>query len=143
LSPEAFSREKQDGETKLQAVRDLHRAGVDMLTGTDASASFVGDLVGFGVHDELALLVRAGLTPIEALRAATFNPAAYLGREKELGTGEQGKLADLVLLDADPRADIHNTTKVSAVLLAGKYFDRAALDQMLKDAEVAAVDSVK
>jgi imidazolonepropionase-like amidohydrolase len=143
MSPEAFSREKQYGETKLQAVRDLHRAGVAMLTGTDASDSFVGDLVGFGVHDEMALLVRAGLTPIEALQAATFNPAVYLGREKELGTVERGKLADLVLLDADPRADIHNTTKVSAVFLAGKYFDRAALDQMLKDAEVAAVESVK
>jgi hypothetical protein len=143
VSPEAFSREKQYGETKLQAVRDLHRAGVAMLAGTDASDSFVGDLVGFGIHDEMALLVRAGLTPIEALRAATYNPALYLGREKELGTVEQGKFADLVLLDADPVADIHNTTRISEIFLAGREFDRAALDQVLKDAEVAGANSVK
>ena len=143
VSPEAFSREKDYGETKLQAVRDLHRAGVAMLAGTDASDSFVGDLVGFGVHDEMALLVRAGLTPIEALRAATYNPALYLGREKELGTVEQGKFADLVLLDADPVVDIHNTTRISEIFLAGREFDRAALDQVLNDAETVAANRVK
>jgi cytosine/adenosine deaminase-related metal-dependent hydrolase len=68
--------------------------------------------------------------------------AVFLGMEKDLGTIEKGKIAHLVLLDADPLADIHNTTKISKVFLAGKEFDRPALDQMLQDAEAAAKSAV-
>jgi imidazolonepropionase-like amidohydrolase len=93
---------------------------------------------GFSLHDELALLVRAGLTPAESLQTATIQPARFLGMEKDLGTIERGKVADLVLLDADPFANIRNTTKISAVSLAGKEFDRPALNQMLQNAEAAA-----
>jgi imidazolonepropionase-like amidohydrolase len=93
---------------------------------------------GFSLHDELALLVRAGLTPAESLQTATIQPARFLGMEKDLGTIERGKVADLVLLDADPFANIRNTTKISAVFLAGKEFDRPALNQMLQNAEAAA-----
>ena len=71
-----------------------------------------------------------------------MNPARFLGIEKDLGTIEKGKIANLVLLDADPTADIHNTTKISAVFEAGKEFDRAALDEMLQNAEAAAKSAV-
>jgi imidazolonepropionase-like amidohydrolase len=93
---------------------------------------------GFTLHDELARLVESGLTPMEGLQAATLNPARYFGREKDLGSIQPGKLADLVLLDADPLRDIHNTTRIRAVFADGRLFDRAALDKLLRDAEAAA-----
>lgn len=108
------------------------------MTGTDTAWLDPFTYAGFSLHDELVLFVRAGLTPLEALQAATINPARFLGMEKDLGTIEKGKIANLVLLDADPLVDIHHTARISAVFLSRKYFDRAALDQMLKDAEVAA-----
>jgi adenine deaminase len=79
---------------------------------------------GFSLHDEPALLVaEGGFTPLEALQATTRDPALFLGREKDLGTVERGKLADLVLLDADPLADIHNT-KFAAVVANGRLLPR-------------------
>jgi imidazolonepropionase-like amidohydrolase len=81
------------------------------------------------------LLVESGLTPLAALQAATLNPSVFLGRTSDIGTIAPGKRADLVLLDADPLADIHNTTHIQAVWLKGEYFDRAALDQMLDNAK--------
>ena len=97
---------------------------------------------GFSLHDELALLVQGGLTSIESLQTATINPAHFLGMEKDLETIEKGKIANLVLLDADPFADIHNTTKISEVFRSGKELDRPALDQLLKSAEAAAKSAV-
>jgi imidazolonepropionase-like amidohydrolase len=125
-------------ERKFQVVGAAHRAGIPLLAGTDTSRVQPYTYAGFTLHDELVLLVRAGLTPMESLQTATINPARFLGMEKDLGTIEKGKIANLVLLDADPTADIHNTTKISKVFLAGKEFDRPALDQMLKSAETAA-----
>ena len=125
-------------DRKLQVVGAIHRAGVPLLAGTDVGSVQPYVYAGFSLHDELALLVRAGLTPMESLQTATINPARFLGMEKSLGTIEKGKLANLVLLDADPFADIRNTTKISAVFLAGKEFDRSALDQILQNAEAAA-----
>lgn len=125
-------------ERKVQVVGAMYRAGVPLLAGTDAGWVQPYVYAGFSLHDELAQLVRAGLTPMESLQTATINPASFLGLEKDLGTIEEGKVANLVLLDADPLADIHNTTKISKVFLAGKEFDRAALDQMLRSAEAAA-----
>ena len=90
------------------------------------------------MHDELALLVIAGLTPIEALRSATLNPAKFFGLDQTLGTIGQGKIADLVLLDADPLLDIRNTQRVNAVVSNGRLFDRKALDKMLGEAAVSA-----
>jgi imidazolonepropionase-like amidohydrolase len=124
-------------ERKLQVVGALHRAGVPFLAGTDTAWIQPYTYAGFSLHDELALLVRAGLTPMESLQTATINPARFLGLEKDLGTIEKGRLANLVLLDADPLTDIHNTTKISEVFLSGKEFARPALDQMLKSAETA------
>ena len=93
---------------------------------------------GFSLHDELALLVaEGGFTPLEALQAATRDPARFFGREKDLGTVEPGKLADLVLLDADPLADIHNTTKIVAVVANGRLLPRRELDRLLADVEAS------
>jgi imidazolonepropionase-like amidohydrolase len=125
-------------DRKIQVVGAIHQAGVPLLAGTDTAWIQPYTYAGFSLHDELALLVRAGLTPMESLQTATINPARFLGMEKDLGTIEKGKVANLVLLDADPLADIHNTTKISEVFLGGKEFEGPALDQMLKSAEAAA-----
>ncbi|HEX8837488.1 MAG TPA: amidohydrolase family protein [Candidatus Acidoferrum sp.] len=116
-----------------QMVGMMFRAGVPLLAGTDAMNPYC--LPGFSLHDELVLLVQSGLTPLAALQAATLNPAEFLGRSDELGGIAPGKRADLVLLTADPLADIHNTTQIQAVWLRGKYLDRAALDRLLAAAK--------
>ena len=114
----------------------MNRAHVSLLVGTDAMNPFV--FPGFAVHEELALLVEAGLTPLEALRAATIAPAVFLHATDSLGTIDRGKLADLVLLDANPLIDIRNTSRIRAVVLGGRFLDRAALDSTLTAAEKAA-----
>jgi hypothetical protein len=117
-------------EAELKLVGRMHKAGVPLLAGTDTPNPYC--FPGAALHDELALLVKAGLTPLEALQAATRNPARFLGREKELGTAEKGKLADLVLLDADPLADIANVRKVAGVVAGGRYLDKKAIEKLLK-----------
>ena len=116
-------------------TRDLKNAGVGLLAGTDMPQAFV--YPGFSLHDELALLVRSGLTPLEAIRTATYNPAEYFGGLDSLGTISQGKLADLVLLDADPLADIRNTRRISAVIANGRLFDTVARAALLIRVETA------
>jgi imidazolonepropionase-like amidohydrolase len=93
---------------------------------------------GFSLHQELVLFQQAGLTPMQALQTATLNPAKFMGRTADLGTVEKGKLADLVLLDANPLENIANTQKIRGVVLDGRYFDRPALDRMLRGVEKAA-----
>ena len=97
-------------------------------------------IVGAGIAGLSAAyeLTRSGLPPIAALRAATYEPARYFGATDSLGTIAVGKVADLVLLDADPRADIANARRIAAVLTRGRVYDRAALDLLLADAERAA-----
>ena len=111
----------------------MKRAGVGFLAGTDEENPYC--FPGFSLHDELALLVKAGFSPLEALEAATINPARYLGRESTIGTIEAGKDADLILLDANPLDDIRNTTKIRTVVANGRLYDRAAIDQILANAE--------
>jgi imidazolonepropionase-like amidohydrolase len=113
----------------------LNSAGVGLLAGSDAPRAFV--YPGFSLHEELALLVRSGLTPIEALRTATYNPASYLGALDSLGTIAEGKIADLVLLDADPLKDIRNTTRISAVIANGRVFDASARAALLNHVATA------
>jgi imidazolonepropionase-like amidohydrolase len=110
----------------------MQRAGVPLLAGTDEPNPWA--IPGFSLHDELALLVHGGLTPLQALQTATINPARFLGATDSLGAVAPGKLADLVLLDADPLADIHNTTRIVAVFTTGRYFNRAALKALLAEA---------
>jgi hypothetical protein len=116
-------------------VKAMQQSGVGLLAGTDAP--YPGCLPGFGVHDELVLLVEAGLSPAEAVRTATLNPARFFGWEANLGTVEKGKLADLVLLDANPLVRIDHVRKVRAVMVAGHLLDRAALDRLLEPAPPA------
>src|SRR5207244_5453779 len=114
-------------QKSLEIVGAMRRAGVQIIAGTDTPNPFV--FPGFSLHDELGLLVKAGLTPMDALQAATRNAANYLGMLDSAGTIEKGKLADLVLLDADPLADIRNTKKIKAVVVGGKFVNRAMLDE--------------
>ena len=119
-----------------KVVGELYKAGVPMLAGTD-SGNALG-FPGFSLHDELALLVDSGMSPFAALQAATWNPAVFMGATDRYGSIQEGKRADLLLLDADPSNDIHNTTKIFAVFFEGREFDRAALDRLLHTAEANA-----
>lgn len=112
--------EQFEGEMKLTG--QMHRAGVKLLAGTDTPYPLV--MPGLALHEELELLVGAGLTPTEALRTATINPAKCFGREKDLGSVAVGKLADLVLLTADPTRDIRHTRGIAAVICAGRIVHR-------------------
>jgi imidazolonepropionase-like amidohydrolase len=116
-----------------------HRAGIPVMAGTDANDTMI--VPGFSLHRELGLLVRAGLTPMDALRAATSVPAAYLGRSATLGGIAPGKEADLVLLRANPLVDIANAAAVEAVISDGRLFDRLMLDALLAEAERIAAGS--
>jgi imidazolonepropionase-like amidohydrolase len=124
-------------EKELEVANAMHRAGVQFLAGTDTPPG-VYIFPGFSLHDELQRFVAAGFTPMEALQTATLNPAMFLGMEDQLGTIEKGKLADMVLLDANPLDDIRNTQKIAAVIVNGRYLSRADLDKMLAGVEAAA-----
>ncbi|MBM3737997.1 MAG: amidohydrolase family protein [Acidobacteria bacterium] len=101
----------------------LHKQGVPIVVGSHTSVPYAK--AGFAYHRELELLVEAGLTPAEALTAATLTGAQFLGRQHDLGTIEPGKLADLVVLDADPLANIGNARRVSLVLVDGRVVESA------------------
>jgi hypothetical protein len=118
---------------QLEVVGAMNKAGVRIVAGTDVLNPFA--FPGFSLHDELGLLVEAGLTPAQALRAATLNPAVYLGEEKTSGTIDAGRNADLVLLDASPVDDIGNTKRIAAVIVRGRFLDRGELDRILAAAE--------
>ena len=124
-------------EKELEVVRMLYKAGVPFLAGTDTPAG-VHIFPGFSLHEELQRFVAAGFTPLEALQTATLNPARFFSAEEQLGTVEKGKLADLVLLSANPLEDIANTQKVAGVVSNGHYFSRADLDKMLMRVEASA-----
>lgn len=128
---------KQFVQMELDMTLAMFRAGVPFMAGTDTAAG-VHIFPGFSLHQELVLFQRAGLTPMQALQTATLNPAKFMGRLADLGTVEKGKLADLVILDANPLEDIANTQRIRGVVLAGRYFDRPALDRMLHGVEIAA-----
>jgi hypothetical protein len=117
----------------LRDLREMHSAGVPLLAGTDAAAPLV--FPGFSLHEELELLVsEGGLTPLQALRSATGTPAEFLQLQDSLGSIAPGKLADLVLLDANPLDDIRNTQRIRAVVANGRLLDRPALDSLLAQA---------
>jgi imidazolonepropionase-like amidohydrolase len=120
-------------------VGAMRAAGVRILAGTDAFDAFV--MPGYSLHQELALLVDAGFPPLEALQAATRDPAVFLGRQASQGTIERGKRADLLLLDADPLADIHNTRRIAGLVQGGVYRSRQDLDRLLAGVEAAGRDT--
>ena len=124
-------------DKELEVVNAMHRAGIPFLAGTDTPPG-VYVFPGFSLHEELQRFVAAGFTPMEALQTATLNPAKFLGLEDRLGTLEKGKLADLLLLDANPLDDISNTQKIAAVIVNGRYLSRTDLEKMLAGVEAAA-----
>ena len=117
-------------------VRVFRDAGVPMLAGTDAPATAAA-VPGFSMHEELRNMVAAGLTPYEALRAATANPAEFLGATAEFGTVAVGRRADLILLDGNPLKDIGNTAGLAGVMIRGRWLPRSELQTMLDDLAAA------
>jgi len=113
----------------LRHVGEAHSAGVGLLAGTDSFDTYV--YPGFSLHDELGLLVEAGLSPAAALRTATINAATYMGLNDRYGSVEIGKSADLLLVSANPLQDISNTRRIEALVFSGHYYDREALDTLL------------
>ncbi len=108
----------------LELTGEAHRAGVKILAGTDYIVA------GADLHRELQQLASAGLAAPDVLRTATLHPAEYFGLQGQYGTVEPGKVADLVLLDANPLQDIRNTQRIRAVVFNGNLYDRAALDRI-------------
>ena len=118
-------------------VRRMHEMGVNILAGTDAGSVLV--YPGFGLHEELQRLVEdAKLSPRDALWSATVGPARFARLDDQLGTLSRGKIADVVLLDADPLTNIRNTRRIFAVIQAGRFFSRADLDALLAQVRAAA-----
>ncbi len=103
------------------------------MLGSDSPQIF--NVPGFAIHRELAYLVASGLTPYEALRTGTVNAAEYFGMEDRIGTVQTGMVADLVLLDANPLADISNSGRVHGVVVNGRWLSRADLDELLESLE--------
>jgi imidazolonepropionase-like amidohydrolase len=129
LTPEDWAARKALFQEQLQIVKVLHEAGVQFLAGTDLANPYI--YPGFSLHEELANFVAAGFTPAEALRSATYDPARYFGATDSLGTVAAGKVADLVLLDANPLSDIRNTTKIFAVVLNGRVIENQEREALL------------
>jgi len=115
----------------LFLVNLMYEAGVPLAAGTDTPISFAAP--GYSLHSELEMLVRAGLSPMEALEAATVRPAAFFGLSGEMGTVEEGRVADLVLLSRNPLDDITNTRSVQAVVSKGELLSREELDGLVRN----------
>lgn len=126
---EDFSRTRKLFRKQLELVGDMRVAGVEFMTGSDAGNP--GAYPGFTLHDELALFVDAGFSPIEALQSATLIPASFLGVSGSLGTIEEGKIADLLLLEANPLESIENTRKIAGVVFKGEFFSKSKLADLL------------
>ena len=127
-------------EMARRDFRELHEAGVDLLVGSDAAVLNV--FPGYTLHDEMALFVsELGMTPAEVIERATRRSAKFLGLLDQTGTVEEGKIADLVLLDANPLDDIHNTKRISGVILRGTLYDQSGIKKIL--AEVRAAPDIR
>ena len=136
ILPSEYDLFKRFINKRFEIVNELNQHGIPFLAGTDVSWWNHNIIPGFSLHDELSLLVNAGLTPMQALQAATRNAAEALDVLNKTGTIEVGKKADLVLLDVNPLEDINNTRKINAVIKAGQYISREELDKLLKEVEI-------
>ncbi len=133
-SPVDFAKLK---EVLIKDLQEMHKAGVRMMPGSDVATLLI--YPGYSLHDELQLLVKyVHLTPMQAIVSATRYPAEFFGMQKTLGTIKKGKIADLVLLDANPLDDIGNTKQIAAVVAGGRYFSKELREKMLTDVEAAA-----
>jgi hypothetical protein len=121
-------------QTGLKHVREMREAGVRLMAGSDVAVLNI--FPGESLHEELRLFVDSlGMSPMEALASATRRPAEWLGLADSVGTIAPGRVADLVLLDADPLADIRNTRRIAGVVLRGRLFGRPELDALLAQAK--------
>jgi hypothetical protein len=127
--PRQSAAPKQVARRYLELAGAMRHAGVPFLAGTDSPDTNV--VPGFSLHEELELMTEAGFTNLEALQTATLNPAQFQQRLDQYGVVEKERVADLVVLDGNPLADIRNTRKINAVILGGKFFDRSQLDHIL------------
>ncbi len=125
-APAARALSERRHRFNLDRVREMHAAGVPILAGTDSPLPYV--LPGWSLHEELELLVEAGLTPTEALRAATSSVGEFIGRV-DVGRVREGALADLLIIEADPREDIRNTRRINTIIIAGQAIDAAAREE--------------
>ena len=122
-------------------IRPTHVTVIDMAAAPGTDVGFPYIFPGFSLHDELVLLVQAGLTPMETLQAATRNPAKYLGLLDSHGSAEKGKVPNLLLLEANPLENISNTQRIAAVVLNGKLLPKQKFQQILSDAEEGEITS--
>ena len=116
-------------ETRRKLIRALHAGGAGLLLGSDAPQIY--NVPGFSIHRELEALVAAGLTPYQALETGTRNVAVFFGTSDRTGTVEEGKRADLVLLDGNPLTDIRNTGRRSGVMLRGRWLPQTEIESRL------------
>jgi hypothetical protein len=128
-TPEQMENFREDYEFHRRLISYIRSAGAGILAGTDTGDAYV--VPGYALHDELSLLVEAGLAPSEALASATVQPARYFGIEDAYGTVERGRVASLVLLDGNPLDDIRNTRRIAAVIQKGRLLPRKCLDGLL------------
>ena len=130
--PEAWETGSELLDTSLKIINTLHDNGVDILAGTDCGVSYV--IPGFSIHDELGLMVQAGLSNAEALKTATLNPAKYFDILDRQGAVASQMNANLILLNKNPLDDISNTKTIFGVIRNGQYLNRDYLDQLLEEA---------
>lgn len=133
--PEEIARQQEMWAWRQRFVRELFAYDVPILAGTDTGTPY--SVPGFALHDELELLVGAGVTTRQALYAATVEPARFLGLRDDLGSVEPRKVADLVVLDADPLQDIRNTRRIHTVITRGRVISPTARQRMLAEIEAA------
>ena len=137
LPPAAVATLQQYYGLQKRVTKLMRQNGVKMLAGSDAAAAAVWVVAGPSLHQEFHEMADAGLTPLEVLQATTLNPAEFLNRQASAGTVDEGKTADLVLLDASPVASVDNLAKITGVFLKGRYFSKAALEKMKSDVAAA------
>ncbi len=131
-----FREFQQSYEFQLGLVKQMSEAGVKFLAGSDYPNPYT--FPGFAIHDEMQLLVQGGMPELEALKAATLNAAVFMGKEKQYGSVEVGKTANLVLLNKNPLEAIEHTRSIEAVVLRGELLDRERLDGLLEQARTNA-----
>jgi imidazolonepropionase-like amidohydrolase len=137
-SPADWDRVRRGNALRKALTRELHDAGAGLLLGTDTPNRLVTP--GFALHEELAHLVDAGLTPYEALGAGTHDAATFLGTADDWGTVQVGRRADLLLLEGNPLESVAHAAHPAGVMLRGQWLSRARLDRMLEDLAAAAVE---
>jgi len=140
-TPADWAAAKKLHARELELIGLMHRRGVRILAGTDLANPYL--YPGSSLHDELSLLVQVGLTPLEALRAATIEPARFLGVTDSLGSVAPGQVADLVLLDANPLASIEAVRRVAVVVADGRVYDAAARARIMAEAEQRAARGLR